>query len=169
MSAVVDSCTCATLPLADFEPDVNRPDPEGCGVFRSSCSSVRPVVLAREGPHLNSRSTPLNGGRGRARSLATLLAGRDRGPGRQEPLGSAVVESCNGIAISGYQCGSINARTINDYLRTIIKETKRSLSPVDDTRVFEGIQRGPERNNEGSKEACLNTVRKELRQKIETC
>jgi hypothetical protein len=35
--------------------------------------------------------------------------------------------------------------------------------------VFEGIQRGWERTNEGSKKACLNTVRKELRKKIETC
>ena len=79
----------------------------------------------------------MNGDPGRARSPATLLAGQDWGsgrqkslvlcsskaeslagrgwrPGRVEPLGSAVVESCNGATISGYQFGIINARTIND-------------------------------------------------------
>ena len=35
-SAVGEGCTCATLALGDLEPDVDRPDPEGCGVFRSS-------------------------------------------------------------------------------------------------------------------------------------
>jgi len=46
---------------------------------------------------------------------------------------------------------------------------KGSLSPVLETRVFEGVRRGPESNNGGIKEACPSTVRKVLRKLVETC
>ena len=77
--------TCATLAHAGYET-YERPagmDPDGCGVFHSPYPNSRPVVLHVTVP-LNSRSTAANRGRGRARSAATLLAGRDRGSGLQE-------------------------------------------------------------------------------------
>jgi len=87
-------------------------------------------------PPPNSRSTTVNGDPGRARSPSSPLSGRDRvsgrqkslqscssesvslagrgwRPGRLEPLGCAVVGSCNVGTVSGYQFGIINARTIN--------------------------------------------------------
>ena len=65
------------------------------------------------------------------------------------------------VTILGYQCGNNIARTINDQL-TILKETmkdtkktKRSLTPVVETRAIEVIQRGPESNYERNNEACV--------------
>ena len=143
------------------------------------------VVLAGEGalsvvdPQLLTRAL------GRDRSSATLLAGRDRGsgrqkslvcssdckslggrgwgPGRVEPLGSVLVESHNGATMSGYQCGIITARTINDQLTTEIKETikqstdktKRSLSPVDETRVSGRYTPRSGKKDEARKESFL--------------
>jgi len=46
-------------------------------------------------------------------------------------------------------------------------KTKRSLSPVLEMRVFEGVRRGPESNKGGVKEACPSTVRKVLRKLVE--
>jgi len=43
-------------------------------------------------PTSNSGSTAVNGDQGRARSPATLLAGRDRGSGRQKSLASCSSE-----------------------------------------------------------------------------
>ena len=48
-------------------------------------------------------------------------------------------------------------------MRQNSEKTKRSLSPVLETRVFEGVQRGPESNNGGS------TMRKVLLKVVETC
>jgi hypothetical protein len=64
----------------------DRPDsPTGGPVAPPKCATSR---AGARGSHLTSKSTPLNGGRGRARSPATLFGGRDRGPGRQDSLGS---------------------------------------------------------------------------------
>jgi len=81
--------------------DRNGP-PKCCGVFWSPCLSARPVVLAPEVPPLYSRSTSLNRGPRRARSTATLLAGRDRGNGRQKSL---VLCSSEGKPLVGRGCG----------------------------------------------------------------
>jgi hypothetical protein len=110
----------STLALAEFEPADRTPMAAGCAgrhalVCDQSCSAW--------GSTLTATSNTLNRGRGLARAPATLLAGRDKGHGRQETLVSAAVEDGDGVTKWRYRCDSINARTLNHYLRTLITET----------------------------------------------
>lgn len=95
------SRTCAALALAGFEPD-DQPTDRPERVSRSPCPSARPVVFAREGPPLNSRTTTLNRDPGRARWPGKLLAGRERGSGRRKSL---VTCSSEGESLDGQGWG----------------------------------------------------------------
>jgi hypothetical protein len=73
------SCTREIRP--QVQPTYRTPE----RVIRSPSPSARPVVVAWGFP-LTSKSTPHNGGLGRAHSSMTMVGGRDWGPGRQDSL-----------------------------------------------------------------------------------